>query len=67
MDVTSNHLDVFLPNARGTWGDEDSSDQPDPGEELTKRGEYFGHPVGKSAQCLQLQGLLTDNAILDYR
>lgn len=41
MDVTSNHLDVALP---------DIDDQGD-GEELGKRGEDFGHPVGKS-ECL---------------
>lgn len=41
MNVTSNHLEVIpFP--------EDQEQQADPGEELSKRGEYFGHPVGKS-------------------
>jgi DNA-directed RNA polymerase II subunit RPB3 len=41
MNVTSNHLEVQpFP--------EDQDVQADPGEELSKRGEYFGHPVGKS-------------------
>ncbi|KAF8973262.1 DNA-directed RNA polymerase [Flammula alnicola] len=39
MDVTSNHLEVVpFPS---------DSDEQDPGEELSKRGEWFGHPVGK--------------------
>ncbi|EKM80969.1 hypothetical protein AGABI1DRAFT_112673 [Agaricus bisporus var. burnettii JB137-S8] len=41
MNVTSNHLDIMpFP--------EDQEQQTDPGEELSKRGEYFGHPVGKN-------------------
>jgi hypothetical protein len=41
MNITSNHLDIMpFP--------EDQEQQTDPGEELSKRGEYFGHPVGKS-------------------
>ncbi|KXN90590.1 DNA-directed RNA polymerase II subunit RPB3 [Leucoagaricus sp. SymC.cos] len=41
MNVTSNHLEVVpFP--------EDQDVQADPGEELSKRGEYFGHPVGKN-------------------
>jgi len=39
MDVTSNHLDVVSPG----W----SEHEGDAGEELTKRGDQFGHPVGK--------------------
>lgn len=39
MDVTSNHLDVMPPN------DYELQD----GDELAKRSEDFGHPVGKSA------------------
>ncbi|KAA1474279.1 RBP11-like subunits of RNA polymerase [Dentipellis sp. KUC8613] len=42
MDITSNHLDVVVPSAGG-W-DEDPIEQ---GEELSKRTEKFGHPVGK--------------------
>jgi DNA-directed RNA polymerase II subunit RPB3 len=38
MDVTSHHLSVVLP----------TNYEMDSGEELSKRGEYFGHPVGKS-------------------
>lgn len=41
MNVTSNHLEV-------TPFPEDQDVQADPGEELSKRGQYFGHPVGKS-------------------
>jgi DNA-directed RNA polymerase II subunit RPB3 len=40
MDVTSNHLEVV------PFPSED--DTIDPGEELSKRGESFGYPVGKS-------------------
>ncbi|EGN99713.1 hypothetical protein SERLA73DRAFT_88301 [Serpula lacrymans var. lacrymans S7.3] len=39
MEVTSNHLDVVDSH---TYADEGEA-----GEELTKRGENFGHPVGK--------------------
>lgn len=45
MDVTSNHLDV-VPFSM--WEDEDD-DHAEEGDEPAKRGEYFGHPVGKSA------------------
>ena len=43
MEITSNHLDVV---ARGgyTWREE-----VDDGEEIARRSENFGHPVGKSA------------------
>lgn len=42
MEVTSDHLDVV---ARGgyTWREE-----VDDGEEITRRSENFGHPVGKN-------------------
>lgn len=40
LDVTSDHLEVNpFP--------EDENAASESGEELTKRGEYFGHPVGK--------------------
>ena len=40
MEVTSAHLEVVpFPEEEGSQ---------DPGEELSKRGEWFGHPVGKS-------------------
>lgn len=44
MEVTSNHLEVveFTSNAG-------PSEIITDGEELTKRGEVFGYPVGKSA------------------
>lgn len=42
MEVTSNHLEVV------PFPDEENSH--DPGEELSKRGEWFGHPVGKSTR-----------------
>lgn len=50
MDVTSDHLDVIPPGTRGQngqriWsGDEQDNEA---GEELSKRGEFFGKPVGK--------------------
>ncbi|KAF8893314.1 DNA-directed RNA polymerase [Infundibulicybe gibba] len=47
MDITSDHLDVIAPNQNGTWNEELSGTQ-DSGEEISKRGEYFGHPVGKN-------------------
>ncbi|KAM6502272.1 DNA-directed RNA polymerase II, subunit 3 [Amanita muscaria] len=46
MDVTSNHLEVVPPDSRGGFGN-DASEAPDNGEELAKRSEHFGHPVGK--------------------
>ena len=42
MDVTSNHLDVV---ARGGFG---WREEVDDGEEIARRSETFGHPVGKS-------------------
>jgi DNA-directed RNA polymerase II subunit RPB3 len=43
MDVTSNHLDVV---ARGGFG---WREEVDDGDEIARRSETFGHPVGKSA------------------
>lgn len=43
MDVTSNHLEVV---ARGGYGWREDVDD---GEEIARRSETFGHPVGKSA------------------
>lgn len=43
MDVTSHHLDVI---ARGGYG---WREEVDDGEEIARRSETFGHPVGKSA------------------
>ncbi|KDQ53495.1 hypothetical protein JAAARDRAFT_426464 [Jaapia argillacea MUCL 33604] len=45
MDITSNHLDVIAPNMFDT--PDDQGEVGDYGEELTKRVENFGHPVGK--------------------
>jgi DNA-directed RNA polymerase II subunit RPB3 len=41
MDITSHHLDVVRLSQDDGEGEA--------GEELTKRGENFGHPVGKGA------------------
>jgi len=43
MDVNSNHLDVV---GRGGYG---WREEVDDGEEIARRSETFGHPVGKSA------------------
>ena len=43
MEVNSNHLDVV---ARGGYG---WREEVDDGEEIARRSENFGHPVGKSA------------------
>lgn len=43
MDITSSHLDVVRPE-QGSVG---WNDEGDGGEELQKRSETFGHPVGK--------------------
>lgn len=52
MEVTSNHLEVVpFPS------DEDNQD---PGEELSKRGEWFGHPVGKRTHLLELAKKIND-------
>jgi DNA-directed RNA polymerase II subunit RPB3 len=58
MEVTSNHLEVIPPF---------SQDQGSPGDELTKRGEDFGQPVGKSMTLLLIDsssysGVLSDKA-----
>ncbi|KAI9442536.1 insert subdomain of RNA polymerase alpha subunit [Lactarius indigo] len=42
MEVTSNHLDVV---ARGGYG---WREEVDDGEEIARRSENFGHPVGKN-------------------
>ncbi|KAJ7647317.1 DNA-directed RNA polymerase II, subunit 3, partial [Roridomyces roridus] len=42
MDITSNHLEVI------DGGDFDDNGEGDAGDEPTKRGEYFGHPIGKN-------------------
>lgn len=52
MDVTSNHLDVVIP----TW----IQYEGEAGEELTKRGDQFGHPVGKGAYCIATRYPLTN-------
>ena len=48
MEVTSNHLDVV---ARGGYG---WREEVDDGEEIARRSENFGHPVGKSAPPFSL-------------
>lgn len=45
LDVTSNHLEILTNRDQGE-GD---------GDELLKRGEHFGHPVGKSAYLWAIQ------------
>jgi len=47
MDVTSNHLDVV---ARGGYG---WREEVDDGEEIVRRSETFGHPVGKNDPSAQ--------------
>jgi DNA-directed RNA polymerase II subunit RPB3 len=49
MEITSNHLDIVVP---GAWGSDSNQSEGEAGEELTKRGERFGHPVGKSASTV---------------
>jgi hypothetical protein len=44
MDVTSHHLDVLPPGA-GMYLHHEHEESS--GDELTKRGERFGYPVGK--------------------
>jgi DNA-directed RNA polymerase II subunit RPB3 len=47
LNVTSNHLEVNpFP--------EDENTVTESGEELAKRGEYFGHPVGKRVSFFTL-------------
>jgi DNA-directed RNA polymerase II subunit RPB3 len=43
LDINSNHLDVV---ARGGYG---WREEVDDGEEIARRSENFGQPVGKSA------------------
>lgn len=46
MDITSNHLDVVaIGDSYSNEGDEEVGEA---GDELQKRTEFFGHPVGKS-------------------
>lgn len=47
MHITSDHLEFVPPNERGSWDGEPETDNPDSGEELSKRPSYFGYPVGK--------------------
>jgi DNA-directed RNA polymerase II subunit RPB3 len=64
MDVTSNHLEVVPSDPRGGFG-ADPMEQPDNGEELTKRSEHFGHPVGKRMQCRALIFRILTDAVDD--
>lgn len=61
MDVTSNHLEVIPP----TYTDGET-----PGDELTKRGEDFGQPVGKSmttlSRCIHVLTLAATQIRLTY-
>lgn len=51
MDVTSHHLEIIPPGTAGTW-DSDEQSSSESGEEISKRGESFGRPVGKGErQC----------------
>ncbi|KZP34686.1 RBP11-like subunits of RNA polymerase [Athelia psychrophila] len=46
MDITSNHLDVVaIGDSYSNEGDEEVGEA---GDELQKRTEFFGHPVGKN-------------------
>jgi len=47
MDVTSNHMEVV---ARGGYG---WREEVDDGEEIARRSENFGHPVGKNDPSAQ--------------
>ena len=54
LNVTSNHLEVNpFP--------EDENTVTESGEELTKRGEYFGHPVGKRMSFFTLFTLISSS------
>ncbi|KAF7981855.1 hypothetical protein HWV62_31401 [Athelia sp. TMB] len=46
MDVTSNHLDVVAIGEQ--YGGEGDEEVGEAGDELQKRSEFFGHPVGKN-------------------
>jgi len=51
MEVTSNHLDIVVP---GAYNSDPNQSEGEAGDELTKRGERFGHPVGKRAFATSL-------------
>jgi DNA-directed RNA polymerase II subunit RPB3 len=63
MDVTSNHLDIVPHGKQGTWGSPDDTQDQDAGEELSKRGERFGQPVGKGVFNLKILLLRIEIAI----
>ena len=52
MDITSNHLDIVPAG----W----SENEGEAGEELSKRGENFGHPVGKGMFIAFVNAVSTD-------
>jgi DNA-directed RNA polymerase II subunit RPB3 len=58
MDITSNHLDIVPPGASDTWGSPEDVQDHEAGEELSKRGERFGRPVGKGAVKAKLSRTL---------
>jgi DNA-directed RNA polymerase II subunit RPB3 len=61
MDVTSNHLEV------GSHSDDQrdhNPNEPNDGEELSKRGEDFGHPVGKR-ESVYMSHLSSENSEAD--
>ncbi|KAG6811896.1 hypothetical protein H0H92_005354 [Tricholoma furcatifolium] len=45
MDITSQHLDVVPAGIPNTWAED-----PDNSEEISKRGEGFGVPIGKAKE-----------------
>ena len=47
MDVTSHHLEVVADFQNQGRDNNNPNDVISDGEELSKRGEDFGHPVGK--------------------
>ena len=61
MDITSNMLDVVPTSKPGSFGNYDPDDG---GEELAKRVENFGHPVGKGARTCGLQFTSHPSSIL---
>ena len=54
MDVTSNMLEV----QHGAIGFIKNEADPDYGEELAKRVEHFGRPVGQGASVVHLPSVL---------
>ncbi|KAN0130830.1 DNA-directed RNA polymerase, RBP11-like dimerization domain containing protein [Lactarius tabidus] len=65
MEITSNHLDVV---ARGRYG---WREEVDDGEEIARRSETFGHPVGKNdpsappelgVRCIAKKGIAKEHA-----